>query len=322
MKTKKKKYKLPEPKPLERKPILAVKKTALKNIVKTEVLSGRLEDAVQRAHTVLVHTTHFLKLYLLHLYHEKEPLPALDVDFIAVCMRTVSNMPPKQNRRGRPPNARTQKMMMDLDAFYQEHYLPLLGDNPSSKRAPLYKINDLLQYEEKDILKNIKNNIFTHYLFYCKEFVNKTFDLKGRLKAIQEDYLLSEEEKKLSKRAISIEMRLVKEDLLSPLGTAFKCLEQYHLWLNEHKPKIVPKESFRKDNIAYDLKANPLDYLYGMIHLFQELQAFESYHHAIPLRTSTSPCYINIDTTALITLMIDKNALSYRKKVRQVKQEA
>ena len=80
-------------------------------------------------------------------------------------------------------------------------------------------------------------------------------------------------------------------------------------------------QSFMKDNIAYDLKANPLDYLYGMIHLCQELQVFESYHHAIPLRTNSSPCYITIDTTALIMLMIDEDAISYRKKVKQVKQE-
>lgn len=141
------------------------------------------------------------------------------------------------------------------------------------------------------------------------------------MKLIQENTQLTEEEKKTSKRNISIEIRQIKEDLLSPLSSNFRCQEQYHAWLNEHKPKIVPKDRFMKNNILYDLKANPMDYLYGMIHICQELQAFDSYHHAIPLRTSLTPCYLTLDTTALIMLMIDDNAIHYRKNVKQVKQE-
>lgn len=99
----------------------------------------------------------------------------------------------------------------------------LLGDEPSTKRASLYKIN-----KEKDIVKNIKINIFMHYIDYSKELVNKSFGLKARLISIQEDTQLSKEEKKMSKRNTSIEIRQVKDDLLSPLWTNYRCGEQYH----------------------------------------------------------------------------------------------
>jgi len=318
---KRRKLKPPDPKPIEGKHILAVKKTTLKNIVNSDEVNKRIQDAVERCHTILVHTTHFLKAYLLHLYESGQLMPDLDVDFIAVCMREVSNLPPIENRRGRPPNANTRALMATLNAFYTHHYMPLLGEDPTSKQAAIYKLSDLLQYEEKDILKNIKNNIFMHYIDYAQELVNKTFDLKARLKAVDAQEDLSEEEKKLTKRNLSIEIRKVKTDLLSPLNTPYTSDEKYHKWLTEHKPKIIFKTKFMKDNLQYDLKAKPLTYLYGMIHICSELQTYQSFHHAIPLRTSMSPCYITIDTTTLITLMIDDDSITYRKKVKQVKDE-
>ena len=309
----------PDPKSIFGKHILAVKKTALKNIVgKDPMIMERLQDAVMRTHTIVFHTTHFLKLYLLHQYHHHQSFPLLTLDFIAICMRTVSNMPPEENRRGRPPNASTKQIMNELEAFYKEHYEPLLGKHPEEHRVSLYRIGDLLQYEEKDILKNIKNNIFMHFADYCKEWVNKVFDLKERLKAVDE-LDLTEEQKRLQKRDISIEIRLVKDDLLSPLGTAYQSLHIYHKWLDTHKPKLIFKDRFMKGNLIYDLKAKPLDYLPSMIHICSELENFGRHVHCIPLRTSCVPSYITIDTTTLMMLMIDEDVLTFRKKVKESK---
>lgn len=312
----------PDPKPLEGKHIIAVKKTALNNIVgKDPMIMERLQDAVLRTHTIVVHTTHFLKLYLLHLYHQNQPMPQLNVDFIAVCMRVVSNMPPLEKRRGRPAKDSTKELTAELDTFYKEHYEPLLGKNPQESRASLYRIGDMLQYEEKDIMKNIKNNIFMHFVDYCKEWVNKVFDLKATLKGIDEMDDLTEEEKKLTKRNFSIELRKVKDDLLTPLGTQYQSLDKYHKWLNLHKPKLIFKDKLMKDSVHYDVVAKPLDYLPSMIHVCSELQAFDRYVHAIPLRTSFIPSYVTFDTTTLIMLMVDDDALSFRKKVKECKED-
>ena len=309
----------PDPKPLEQKHILAVKKTALKNIVgKDPMIMERIQDAVLRTHTVVFHTTHFLKLYLLHLYHTQQPLPLLTPDYIAICMRMVSNMPPEENRRGRPPNTSTKAIMQELEAFYKEHYEPLMGKNPQEQRVSLYRIGDLLQYEEKDILKNIKNNIFMHFPDYCKEWVNKVFGLKEALKRVNE-LELTEEEKKETKRNISIEIRKVKDDLLSPLGKPLLSHTKYHRWIQEHKHKLIFKDRFMKDNLIYDLKAKPLDYLPSMIHICSELEKFGRHVHCIPLRTSSVPSYTTIDTTTLIMLMVDEDVLTFRQKVKESK---
>ncbi len=312
----------PDPKPMERKHIMTVKKTALKNIVgKDPMIMERIQDAVLRTHTIVVHTTHFLKLYLLHQYHQNLEMPQLTKDFIGICMRVVSNMPPKEKRRGRPPKESTTQVMDELDAFYKQCYEPLLGPNPSEMRASLHRINDMLQYEETDILKNIKNNIFIHFTDYCKEYVNKVFDLKATLKAFDDREDLSEQEKRLAKRNFSIELRKVKDDLMSPLGSPYSSLEKYHKWLNIQKPKLIFKDRYLKDSIYYDIVVRPLDYLPSMIHICSELEKMGRHVHAIPLRTSFIPSYATIDTTTLIMLMVDEDVLKFRNNVKKCKED-
>ena len=158
-----------------------------------------------------------------------------------------------------------------------------------------------------------------HFADYCKECVNKVFGLKDRLKAV-DTLALTEEEKKLQKRNISIEIRLEKDDLLSPLGSAYQSLPIYHKWLDTHKPKMIFKDLFMKGNLIYDLKAKLLNYLPSMIHICFELETFGRHVHCIPLRTSSVPSYTTIDTTTLMMLMVDEDVLTFRKKVKENKE--
>jgi hypothetical protein len=43
-----------------------------------------------------------------------------------------------------------------------------------------------------------------HFVDYCKEWVNKVFDLKGELRKIDDNKELGEEQKKQTKRNFSI----------------------------------------------------------------------------------------------------------------------
>lgn len=102
----------PDPKPIQGKPLIVTKKTALKNIVGEDpVVNIRIQRIVERTHVIVQHTTHFLKMYLLYLFEQDELFPILDKDFIALCMRAVSNMPNVQNRRGRPPKPETRLVL-------------------------------------------------------------------------------------------------------------------------------------------------------------------------------------------------------------------
>ncbi len=311
----------PDPKPLQGKHVLTVKKTSLKNIVHDNHISNRIQDAVIRTHTIVTHTTLFLKLYLLHLYNTNQNIPILTEDFISYCMQTVSNMPPVDKRPGRPPKPETRILLEHLSTFYTQEFEPLLGPNPASKRASRLNITDILSYEETDIIKNIKNNIFMHFMDYAKELINKTFGLKQRLAELDARADLTKEEKKVAKRNVSIEFRHIKEDLLSPLNTPYHSLEIYHKWIDQNKPHIIFKTKFGKDSLAYELKAYSLQYLKSMIHVCSLLEQLGSNHHPIPLRTSMVPSYITIDTTSLIMLMVDSGVGETRKRVSELKDQ-
>jgi transposase len=328
MKKHKQKSKPPDPKGISEKHIMTTIKVDLKSILgysyngindlSYEEKNNRIQDTVKRVNNIVFHTTHFLELYLLHLFHKDLPFPKLTLDFIGLCMRTVGL---KHKGSGGKPKEETQKMMDNLKKFYIEHYEPLLKTNPNDQKVDLLHLGYILQYEEIDILKNIKNNISIHFIDYCKEWVNKVFNLKGNLKKIDTYPELSEEQKKLTKRNLSIQMRLIKEDLLSPLGTEYKCEQKYHHWLNKNKPNVINKSVFNdeqdKNHIHYDIKANTLDYLRSMIYTIDKLRRYDRNIQFIPLRSSFTPKYITIDTASLITLMIDKNARNYLLKIKE-----
>jgi uncharacterized short protein YbdD (DUF466 family) len=260
-----------------------------------------IQDAVKRVNTTVFHTTHFMKLYLLYLFHNKqEPRPEINEKFIGLCMRTVGST----IKTGRTPFEETLETSRKLDSFYKQHYEPLLGPNP--QKTELIHLTQSLKYEEIDILKNIKNNIFMHLADYIKEWVNKTFGLKLKHNDIDKDDSLTKEQKIVAKRNVSIEFRVLKEDLLSPRDTEYISDVKYHDWLNENKPYIITKTVFNKgsktNNFYYDLKVNPLDYLYSFFHVADKLRSFGRNIEYFPVRSSFIPKYITLDTVAIMNL--------------------
>lgn len=283
---------------------------------------NRIQDAVFRVNNIVFHTTHFLELYLLHLFHNNLQFPDLTLDFIGLCMRTVSF---KHKNYGAKPSETTTNTLTDLKKFFNEHYIPLLGPEPNKQIVDIYHLAYILQYEEIDILKNINNNISMHFIDYCLEFVNKYFQLKENIKLIDNNNNLTLQQKISSKRNLSIQLRLVKQDLLSPLNTPYKSDSKYHNWLNDIKPNLITKSVFNEDtpknHINYDIKANTLDYLRSMIYVVDKLKNYSRNIQCIPLRSSFTPKYITIDTASLIMLMIDKKSIDYLKNMREYRDQ-
>jgi hypothetical protein len=325
MKKHKQKQRPPDPKDISEKHIMTTTKINLCSILdynsngindlSQQEKDDRIQDAVKRVNHIVFHTTHFMELYLLHLFHNKQPKPDITLYFIGLCMRTVAYMP---KRSGKKPSEKTLETLKILKTFYTEHYEPLLGPNP--QKVDLLHIGDILQYEEIDILKNIKNNIWMHFTDYCKEWVNKEFELKLKLAEVNTQDL-TEEQKKLTKRNLSIQMRFIKEDLLSPSGSTYISEPKYHTWLNENKPHVVSKSIFNeepeKNHIHYDIKANTLDYLFSFFYVVSKLRKWGRNIQCIPIRSSFTPKYITLDTASVIMLMVDKDSISYRRKVKE-----
>lgn len=68
-----------------------------------------------------------------------------------------------------------------------------------------------------------------HYTDYCRELFNYRFQLKDRLRAVDNRTDLTEQQKKALKTQISMDFIIAKEDLLTPLNIPLKCsqLNQY-----------------------------------------------------------------------------------------------
>jgi len=291
------------------------------NDISNDVKYNRIIDVVERVNNVVFHTTHFLNLYLLYLFHHNIEFPVITEEFIGFSMRTVMS---EQKGSGRRPNEKNQQIMKNLKEFYNEHYEPLLNDNQKQNKISILNLCYFLQYEEIDIIKNIKNNIIANFIDYCKEFINKEWNLKDTLNNIDKNNELTKEQKILNKRNLSIELRIVKEDLFSPLGTPYKSNSKYHEWLNKNKQKIIKKQMFNetpeKNHINYDIKANPLDYLHNMIYVIDKLKNYGHNIQCIPLRSSFVPKYITIDTISLISIMVDENKGYYMHHVKNSKE--
>lgn len=328
----------PDPKPREGKHIFATKKTSIKKIFRSvdgieeteenreqlraererlQEVALRIEDAEIRVNNIVLNTTQFLKLYLLHLYHTNRPFPTLDDEFLRVCMRIVSLETPNPNSN--KWSDKNKERITQLLPFYNTHYLPLLGDDPNSKKVSMNKLKNILKYEETDMLKNIKNNIFMHYTDYCKELFNKKFDLKGRLNVVDTRNDLTEQEKKALKTQISTDFRIAKEDLLTPINTPLRCSQEFREWILFNRMILTKKFSFRKNNFEYELKADPLNYLYPMFYVCEQLNQYESFHHPIPLRSSTTPRYITLDSLGLMHLLVDEGNKKMEKNIKNLK---
>jgi len=231
---------------ISEKSVISVRKTSLKNIVKNNQVLDIIQSTVERVHTINFHTTHFLKQYLLYLFENVLPFPEIKEDFINMVMKTVCNPPTK--RSGQPPSESNQVILKTLSDFYKQYYEPLLQPLPSEQRVDTYHLTDTLQYEETAIITAINNNIVAHFVDYVQEFVNRTFNLKNRLKEIGDRNDLTEEQKKLTKRNLSIELRKVKTDLLSCNGAPYFSSRNYCAWLNQHKPNIITKSQYHDGN--------------------------------------------------------------------------
>jgi hypothetical protein len=104
------------------------------------------------------------------------------------------------------------------------------------------------------------------------------------------------------------------------INNEFKSDKKYHKWIKDNKDKLLPKE-FNK-SYYYDLQVKPMKYLPFLIHMNVALEKIEKgLFQCMPLRNDIIPKYIQIDTTSIIDLFIEKNKKQYLDNVESKKVE-
>lgn len=276
---------------------------------------GVIEDAVIRTNNIVFHTYNFIKLYIL--YHRKHGLvfPTIDKDFVYMVMVVVSV---RGEIHGRKPSSDKQKSVNVLIDFFYEHYEPLIEDFDIVYDD---KLSYILKYECIDIVKNINNNISMHFINHLRKYINILFEVKEKRELIKKDKSLSDCEKKLAIRKINERYNNIKYDILS-LEKDFKCEEEFIGKVKEMRKQLLPLK-YIKNNVFYDLKANPQIFLKQMIKMNEEIQRLGEERkceyklfHILPLRTTIVPRYITLDTAAIVSLFI--GTAGYYKKLSEL----
>ena len=278
-------------------------KTSLKSILKNpEINTTKINDAVIKAHKIVIHTLQFLKLYLLHHYDtHNQTLPIIDKKLINTIMKVMCGV--KEEKRGRPPNKDTIELKETLTTFYNEHYKPLVQDD----KLDYTYMSNVLAYLSEDIITMYENNIQMHYVDYVERFVNVVWKKKIITEKIRK-ICKTRAERETRIRSLCSELRKIKNDLLNVDKTGYTSKPFYHSWITEQKKRILPNKSkFQKDSIYYDLKCKVMEYFPCMITMMKQVEnELETVSNVFPLRSGITPNYIRLDTITLVHLLLRK----------------
>jgi hypothetical protein len=252
----------------------------LNNNEESQKIFNTIQDAVYRTNYITTKTSLLLRLWCLEKYHNGIEIPLINENTIKMSMKSLilpsSGPKPKNNN------------LLLLNEFKNLHNFTLEdGVNLSS----------ILDYYAITILTSIETNIKMHFFDYVNRFINSYF------KVFYKDEITNKEFKK----QLFKDLYVVKNDILN--GT-LKANVKFHNWINEYRFKIVPEEF--EINYYYDVKATPQKYLKYMIFMNIELEKIEGkMYQFFPLQSSIIPRHIQIDTKAIIELLVDKEKKQY-----------
>jgi hypothetical protein len=236
-------------------------KTILLNRDTTQPVINHL---VFEMNDLVIHTYQFIRLYVLHQYTKKLPLPELNETFILYCIKSLG----LRDNRGK--KGKDTELLETLEHFYKTEYQPLLNH----KKTNLKNTTFLLPYLATQIHNSLHNNFQEHFIQHFLRFINKTTN-----EITEEKATLFQFKKHLFD--------------LSETDTMFSN------WKETHIPNILPTEI--KKSIHYDVKVRPFEYLKGMLYMNSVLEKMESkLFQPLPLRSNIIPKHIIIDTASLI----------------------
>jgi hypothetical protein len=240
-----------------------------------------------------------MKLFLLDHYDKNNTLPVINDEFINSCMKMLCN----EKLTGRPPKKEIKELKDKLTAFYKTDFQPLI----QNENLDYTHMNTILDYLTIDILTMYENNIKLHYVEYVERYVNVVWKKKFIMNKIRK-LNITQKAKEQRVNNLCNQLRKIKNDLLNVETTNYKSHSMYHKWINQHKQFITPnKQSYKKNNIVYDLMCSPFEYFSCMIFMMKQIEKEEqTIYNVFPMRNEVIPKHIRLDTTTLVHLLMTK----------------
>lgn len=271
-------------------------KISLNQIFKEDKYRSILNDAICRTNSIVIHTYHFLRLWVLKKFEEKQIIPKITKDFVGMCFKTLTYN--QKNQKGPKPKGENLNIFKEFMVFNDQIYTKLYFTNISGRN-----LSAIFNYLETEIVTNIENNIKQNFFKYINQFVNQM--LKTYKDAAID--LPFPKLKKQNQETVRKELKQIKEDLKN---NTLKSHSRHHKWIIKWRKIILPQE-FNK-SFAYDIKVNPQKYLKHMIIMNNYLKIMNcKQFQFFPLRTSAIPKYCSFDTKSLVELFILKNKNNY-----------
>jgi len=280
------------------------------NVIRNPKDSLIINDLVMRTNKIVIHSYHFLKLYLIYLYDNNQDFPVINKTFLSDIFKVLTK---RISNKGAYTDENMPDQLRTLTYFYNNYYSHTIADNEI-----IYydKLSYILSYEAIDMLSNIENNIQEHFLQHLFKYVHIVFDIKNKSHQITLDNKDKTIRKQLHNELYN-EIKKVKDDLIS-FGE-LTSLPKYHKWILQERLNLYRnKNKFDNDSIHYDLKSNTMDYLKSMFYLSRKFDDINNEiiqfnlineikkkqirnFNVLPLRTNIIPKNICIDTCALIS---------------------
>lgn len=233
----------PKPPDLTRKkPMYKTIKTSLKSIIKDEKILGKINDLVIKCNSIVIDVYQFIRLYCLHIYHNKKEIPKLNSKFISYCIKALG----KRDNRGK--KSTNNELLNELQNFYANEYQPIFNHQKYDLTGLSFTVPYMCMTVETCLTNNLKEHFIKRLLRFINIFADEYYESKhGKDKEHNEEY--HKNKKKL--------LWNLKKSILNNVHNEIPI--EFKYWFIKYKNKIVPKE-FKK-SIAYDCHANPFKYI-------------------------------------------------------------
>uniref|UniRef100_A0A6C0JNP6 Cas12f1-like TNB domain-containing protein n=1 Tax=viral metagenome TaxID=1070528 RepID=A0A6C0JNP6_9ZZZZ len=275
-------------------------KISLKSVLKhPDINTPKITNAVIKCNKIVIQVLMFMKLFLLDHYDKHNKLPTINDEFINSCMKILCN----EKASGRPPKKEIKELKDTLTTFYKSDFQPLI----QNEDLDYTHMNTILDYLTIDILTMYENNIKFHYVEYVERYVNVVWKKKFIVSKIRK-LNITQKAKEQRINNLCNQLRKIKTDLLNIENVNYKSYSMYHKWINQQKQIITPnKQSYKKNNIVYDLMCSPFEYFSCMIFMMKQIEKEEqTIYNVFPMRSEVIPKHIRLDTTTLVHLLMTK----------------
>ena len=224
-------------------------KCPLKSIINNDLDMTKLIDVMMRTHKIVIHTYHFLRLWILRKCRKKLDIPIIDVGLIKMAFKSLVT-----KSTGPKPRGDNLKLYNEFIDFYDSKYKKLNYETKIDGN----NLSGILKYMATDMLTNIENNIKMNFIKYVKRFVNSSFKIKNNeLLEKCEKGTKTKLKKELNKNLYDIKEDLLNNTLDSDVAN--------HEWINKHRANIFPAEF--KHSYDFDIQHNPQNYIKPMIYM-------------------------------------------------------